>query len=29
MAGAGAEPEHGPRAAGAAAERPVDPDEGK
>ena len=29
MAGAGAEPPHGPRPAGEAARRPVDPDEGK
>lgn len=28
MAGAGAEPAHGSRAAGAAGARPVDPDEG-
>jgi hypothetical protein len=28
MAGAGAEPPHGPRAAAAGADRPVDPDEG-
>jgi hypothetical protein len=29
MAGSGAEPPHGPRAAAAARERPIDPDEGK
>ena len=29
MAGAGAEPPHGPRAIDRAADRPVDPDEGK
>lgn len=28
MAGAGSEPPHGPRKAGEAADRPVDPDEG-
>ena len=28
MAGAGAEPPHGPRTAGSAAGHPVDPDEG-
>jgi hypothetical protein len=29
MAGAGAEPPHGPRSAGEAERRPIDPDEGK
>jgi hypothetical protein len=29
MAGAGAEPPHGPRRIDEAAERPIDPDEGK
>jgi hypothetical protein len=28
MAGAGAEPPHGPRTEGDAADRPIDPDEG-
>ena len=28
MAGSGAEPPHGPRTAGAGADRPIDPDEG-
>ena len=28
MAGSGAEPPHGPRSAGEAVERPIDPDEG-